>query len=252
MAYLQYAAAFRGNATSADILRFLLPLLGLGAILLGGAVLLEPMARGMVSANHVIRFTLPALMFGTWLSWVGFLNFRWHRQLAAAPVLATAVQNQLVEPEHRRHAHFSITQSLALVAALSAVFAGVSFGYRDIPPQVMTHVSPQEARLDLPVGATDVCIRRGSRGTISYNFATDEAGFWEWAKRSAGGSLESEASGVRVLPITGSFTIYDTFAPNGEHTITRGWFYDFHVEDRGHQYAFDADEGRVYFSFHAY
>ena len=96
-----------------------------------------------------------------------------------------------------------------------------------------------------------MCIQRGYRGTISYNFAIDEAGFWEWTK-SAGGSLESQASGVKILPVIGSFEIQDSFTQNGVHTITRGWFYDFHVEDRGHQYAYDADQGRVYFSSHAY
>ena len=100
---------------------------------------------------------------------------------------------------------------MSLIAALSAVFAGATFGYRDIPPQVAAHVTPQEAHLTLPAGATDVCIERGYRGTISYNFAIDEAGFWEWAKSNAE-SIESEASGVQIMRVNGSFEIYDSFA----------------------------------------
>ncbi len=82
------------------------------------------------------------------------------------------------------------------------------------------HVSPQEARLRLPAGATDICIRRGYRGTISYNFAIDEAGFWKWTEL-VGGSLESQASGVKILPVAGSVEIYDSFAPTDPHNHPR-------------------------------
>ncbi len=193
------------------------------------------------------------VVLGSALCWVGLLNFRWHRRLAAAPVLATLVEDSDDTPPRRRGFRISLRQTLALVAALSAVLAGVTSGYRDIPPQLAMHVAPEEARLDLPAGATDVCIWRGSRGTIAYNFAVDEAGFWEWTE-TTGGSLESQASGVTIQPIIGSFDVWivDPSVPTNQHTIKRGWYYDWHEEDRRLQYAYDADQGRAYFSFHAY
>jgi hypothetical protein len=253
IAYWQYAAAFRAHESSASILRYLLPMMGAGGLLVAVLAVLEPLSEGVTPTNdYIAGLVLPLVLVGIWFGWVGFLNFRWHRQLTAAPVLATLVEDHVTAPTPGGRFRISLGQSLALIAALSAVLAGATFGYRDIPPQIAMHVSPHEARLrSLPTGATDVCIWRGYRGTITYNFAIDETGFWEWTK-SIGGSLESQASGVKIMPVTASIEIYDPFARNGAHTITRGWFYDFHVEDRGLQYAYDAVQCRAYFSFHSY
>ena len=249
LSYWQYAATFRASQSSANILRYSLPLMGLLGVLLTVVALLESFADGTISTSH-IRFLLPPLLISAFLGLIGFLNFRWHRQIRA---WAESGRDGIDDSRSRRRLRVSIAQLLAMIAALSAVLAGVTLGYRGIPPQVAMHVTPLEARLRLPAGATDVCIERGPRGIISYNFAIDEAGFWEWTKSgSAGGSLESEASGVTILPVVGSFEIYDSFAPHGVHTVTRGRYYDFHVEDRAHQFVYDADEGRVYYSFHAH
>jgi hypothetical protein len=140
-----------------------------------------------------------------------------------------------------------------LIAALSLVLAGVTSGFREIPPRIALHVSPRDARLSLPTGATDVCVWRGFRGTIMYNFAIDEAGFWEWT-RSIHGSLESRAAGVAIQPIAFSVAIRTYSEATGDidaQTIRRGWFYDWQVEDRGLYYAYDADAGRAYYYSHA-
>lgn len=248
--YWQYTATFRASQSSANVLRILLPLISLGGILISGLTLIEALSAGAVSTG-VLNFILPHGIASICFAWVGFQNYRWHRSLISYS--AGPGRDAASEARAPRTLRFGLAELLAVFAALSIVLAGATYGSRDIEPQTGAHVTPQEAHLTLPTGASDVCFRRAPRGVINYNFAIDEAGFWEWTKMpSCGGSLESKASGVKIEPVSGSFEICDTFSPNYVHTITRGWKYDFQIEDRGHQFAYDADQGRAYYYFHAH
>jgi hypothetical protein len=248
----QYRATFQAHQPSAYKIQYVGLIFGAIAFLVPITVIVDFLSSKIKpSSSDIVGFALPPLVVGVALCWNGFLNYRWHKRLANVPVVVTGVDTTDASRTRLKTLQFVPLHVVGNCAAVAIVLLGGYFGLRDIPPHIAEHVSPQEARLILPPGATDVSIRRGSRGVISYNFAIDEPGFWEWTK-SAGGSLESERSGVTIKPIAGSFEIYDSFAPDDTHTATHGWFYDFHVEDRGHQYVFDTDEQRVYFYFHAF
>lgn len=248
VSYWQYAATYQANKSAAVELQWLFLLMSVGVFLLAGAAVLESVfSGGMPTSDIVKHFVLPLVLVGGCFGWISFVNFRWKRELNDKRIQARVIESSSTIPTFR----LTVVQLLVLIGCISAVLAGVVFGVRDIPPQVAAHVSAQEARLSLPAGATDVCVRRGVRGTINYNFAIDEAGFWEWTK-SVGGSLESESSGVRIMPVAGSFEIFDSFSQDGHQIIRHGWFYDFQVEDRGIHYAYDADEERAYFFYHGH
>lgn len=258
LAFWQYLVTFRANQRSAKTLCFVFLAFCSGLLLIAAAAILEPLASGIVpTSDYLVGLVLPVVLLASWFGWTSLLNFFWYKQLADAPILATLVEGDDATSAYandRRSRRFSLRELFALMAALSIVLVGIPIGFRDIPPQRALHVSAEEARLNLPAGAHDVCVHRGFRGTIMYNFAIDEAGFWEWEK-SRGGSLESQAANVEIKPITGGFTIYtcsdDPTQSIIEHTISRGWFYDWDKEDRGLHYAYDADLGRAYYSAHS-
>lgn len=251
LAVCQYLATFRAVQSSARVLYFSL-LLGACGFLVAGIGVVEPVVNGiMPTYDYLILPILMFVLFGAGFCWVGLVNLWWHRELIGAATLATRVDDGNAATSSRGRFRITLRECLALIAAVSVAFAGASFGARDISPQVATHVSPQAAGLDLPAGATDVCVWRGYRGTITYNFAIDEAGFWEWAK-SIRGSLEAQTSGVTIQPVTEHCAIRDPSADDGTHRFSRGWVYSWHKEDRGLRYAYDADLGRAYYSSHSH
>jgi hypothetical protein len=195
-----------------------------------------------------LSFAMPCYLIGAAFLLSAFLNYRWYLQLAAAPTMGAEPAKTSLPSVGRR---VTLRELLAGMAALSVLLAGFAAGYREITPQTVMHGSPQEAWLDLPSGASDVNVYRGSRGTLMYNFAIDEAGFLEWSRamRIPPGARDD---GIKLEPIVGSFAIF-TADQIDEVEIRRGWYFDWRSgHDSGLHYAYDADHGRAYYYFHTH
>ncbi len=260
LAAWQYAATFRAHHRSAKKLLIALAIFD-GILLLGvGGAVIEPIASGILpTRDYLVGVVSPMALIASWISFTSFVNFLRYRGLSSPvnPPLAANYDADSSEDLGARFSgsrpRFTLRELAGLVAAVAAVLAGIAFGFRETLPERAMHISVLESRLKLPEGASDVCIRRGSRGIITFDFAIDEPGFWEWTK-SRSGSLESEADNVPIKPIEGSFSILScSDDPNlyvTHHEITRGWYYSWRKEDRAIQYAYDADHGRAYYNAH--
>ncbi len=94
-----------------------------------------------------------------------------------------------------------------------------------------------------------MCVRRGFRGTITYEFSIDEPGFWAWVKDWPA-SIESQAAGLAVEPITVPTSVRGCSCESEEPPypeVTHGWRYSWSREDRNVAFIYDPDHGRVYF-----
>jgi hypothetical protein len=226
-------------------------------LLVGSAAAIEPLSAGALPEwNYLADLVLPVMLVGAWLCWLSLLDCLWQRRLGHSPIAATPVDDTDSSATNRIHVigfQISLREWLALVASLSIVIAGFAYGMRDIRPRYTTHASPLAAGLNLPAGASDVCVLRGLRGTVAYNFAIDEAGFWQWA-RSFDSSIEAHGRGKEVKAIANEFVIItcsnDPTVSKCAHTIRHGWFHD--DEDHGIQYAYDVDLGRAYYVGYGY
>jgi hypothetical protein len=261
-AFWQYLATFRGNPRAAK--RLFLSLLIVGGLLIFalGSAILEPLLTGTIPTLGYLGYAvLPMALLASWFVFTGILTFRWRNRLAGARCTAAVADKGVPLPHpvnvsiasRRLIPSFTLRELFGLMAALSAVLAGAAFGIRDTPPERAMHVSVLESHLTLPKGASDVCVIRGSRGIITFDFAIDEPGFWEWAKTRVG-SLESQTDNVPIKAIEDSFSILSCSENANEYIVPRainhGWFYSWHKEDRSIQYGYDADTGRAYYHAH--
>jgi hypothetical protein len=231
---LQYSAIFGRNAYSAATL----------------AVVLFAAAALFIWASVAAEAPFAALT-GLWFALTAVGAIRWRRQLLAAwrtpPAdagdLAPAAASERQWPVVSAPTRLGWARPLA---ALLVALAGAACGYRAIPPREARHVSPSAAHLDLPTGATDVCVLHSAmRGPVLYDFATDEASFLEW--------LKVRPEPVEMQPVTRSVTVSrlaDEYDGSVDHVIDHGWY---HTQRSRHDgtdyvdYAFDADNGRGYF-----
>ena len=136
------------------------------------------------------------------------------------------------------------------LAAWLIVLAGTALGYRGIPPRAAHYVSPAAAHLDLPAGAADVCVlySHGVRGPQFYDFAIAEAGFRQW--------IESLPDRPEMQPVDEQepvtvLRLADDHRESQQHEIRRGWYHRSHARhtaDEYVDYAYDADNGRAYYS----
>jgi hypothetical protein len=244
LACWQYAATFRARPRAANIMRLVLPVLAILFGLLALVTVGEALTRGYL-AWGLAAFVAPLVLVAGWLVWLAWLTGAWHRRLWDAATAAGV--------DSRGPWRISLRELMGLAALVSLALAGFAT-VREVPPQSAMHVSAAESGLPLPAGASDVCVQHGFRGTIYYHFQIDEAGFFEWAAER--GTFESDADRVPIKPIgPGGFTIQTcsdnpATGPLVEHTITRGWYYDWRKEDRGIHYGYDADQGRAYYRAH--
>lgn len=252
LAWMQHLATFRGHAPSARILSVGFGILAGVCAMTAFAMVGELLLATTISSYRpvtviLLLFAAPAI----WFAVTSWLNAKWHRRL-----LSSKTDRNSGDPRGLAAKHFSLRVSirelLGLLTGVSVLLAGFATTHRDVPPQHAMHVTPKIACLSLPNGASDVCVYRASRGTIWYDFAIDEQGFWDWS-RGRVGSLESYVAGVPAAPIDQPFTISrcsESGFPDAAHSIKRGWYYDWSAGDRGIHYAFDADAGRVFYHAH--
>ncbi|REK12935.1 MAG: hypothetical protein DWQ37_09925 [Planctomycetota bacterium] len=251
----QFVAVFHGSALAAKSLSGALLAIGLGLLVTAGAATLEPVFSGKLPEwGYLASLVFPAGLAGAGLCWISLLNGRRQRRLGNAPIVASPVVDDERTPagrDGRFRFQLTLRDGLVLVFALAVVAYGFVRGTGQLPPRHLTHASPRAASLDLPPGASDVCVLRGLRRTIVYNFAIDEPGFSRWA-RSLAGSSDADPRREYIEPVTTQFVIV-TCSSNpavGEvnHTIRNGWSYDGGAQFRGMQFAYDADLGRAYYA----
>jgi hypothetical protein len=260
----QYSATFHGNQWSAAKLFVFLLIVGSVLTLGAGGAVIEPLANGIVPPRgYLLHLVVPLALVAVWLFFTAVLTRRWRKRMAKSCAAATVPSDAAPPPlpADGRTSNRRILPSLSLrglvgfVVALSAAVAGFAFGRHDSVPRRQMHVTARESCLSLPDGAADVCVLRGFRGTITFEFGIDEAGFWRWTEPGLG-SLESEAANVPIKAIEGSFAVDSCSEDPNEytvdHVIHRGWYYWWNREDRSVIYAYDSDTGRAYFHFNSY
>ncbi|HTU23825.1 MAG TPA: hypothetical protein VMF30_00420 [Pirellulales bacterium] len=216
---LQYSAIFRANGAAAATLGVLLVL----AAALSFAITSE--GRGLS----------PAIL-GLWFGATALGAFRWCYQLWAPRPDRGPAALPLAWLGWRRP-----------VAAWIILLAGIAFGSYEIPLEEARHVSPAAAQLDLPAGASDVNLSRSAKsGEPYFDFAVDEASFLGWVKNLP--------DAPEMLPIQQPVKLWrlsEGPLHTAEHEIRHGWYhlrssrcgYGDYVD-----YAYDADEGRAYYT----
>jgi len=211
---MQFAATFRGHRLSAELLCFFLPCVAALPALMAAVAVAIPLSESVpLSAERLLRDAFPFACIAAWIFFMASLNFYWRKELAAAAIPTTSADeasSQAIVSDSSasgRNYRMTLRELLAFVTGICLVLGGIVFGVRDVPPQSAFHATPAGARVDLPMGASDVCVIRGSRNSIAYNFSIDEHGFREWATAQAGVS-DSKAAKVSIVPITNGLTIY--------------------------------------------
>ncbi len=241
LGFAQYAATFQRRAVAARRASTCAFILGgfVGFVLV--VTLMQSVAKSVFPPISFVlifaAFTVPNL-------WNGFLTLRWHRQLTISRY----------RPEDSRF-RLSLRELLGSTAVIAAFLALTLSFVRDQSPRFAVNVSPSEANLDLPVNAANVSLCHGFRGTIAYEFDTDEASFRAWVDAGIG-SIESDGASVELSPIRGGYTINRFYCLTGQLsgptsvTIDDGLYYDWSHEDRGVYAAFDRKTSRAYYYAH--
>ncbi|HEY1784677.1 MAG TPA: hypothetical protein VGG30_03980, partial [Pirellulales bacterium] len=223
----------------------------------GGAIV-EPLAGGRLPPLYLIQVVVPMVLVASWLFFTATLTRRWRKQtgkfFADAAMLVDRASpppaaNSRI-PNRRILARFTLRGLSSLGAALAVAFFGFVLGIYGIPRQRGMHVSPREAGIALPDGASDVCFLRGPRSTITFDFAIDEAGFRHWVESDLDLS-ELKAADPPIKPVVESLRIFSCSDDPDEqivgHLVNHGWYYSwregFHSRDK----AYDSDTGRAYF-----
>jgi hypothetical protein len=241
LGFAQYAATFQRRAVAARRASTCAFILGgfVGFVLV--VTLMQSVAKSVFPPISFVlifaAFTVPNL-------WNGFLNLRWHRQL-------TISRYRPVDSRFR----LSLRELLGFTAVIAAFLALTLSFVRDQSPQFAVNVSPSEANLDLPVNAANVSLCHGVRGTIAYEFDTDEQSFRQWVDDGIG-SLESQRANIELAPIKGDYTMSRYYGLSSQLagpdsvTIHDGLYYEWSFEDRGVYAAFDRATGRAYYYAH--
>ena len=236
----QYRATFRQVRSAAT---FAAVMLFIGGGFLAFALVVtfgEMVSRGVHLAW--LGILLPVLAMSLFGAVAGWLNMRWSRKL---PKLANS------SPGFR----FTIRELLAVTAMVSFVMALTTLFIRSDPPKYAEHVDISAAPFGLPENATDISFCRGNRGTIAYEFRTDETSFRDWVA-SGIGSMESITSGEMLVPIANPVFVrrYNVLSADltGPDSITvdTGLHYVWSYEDRGVDAVFDSSTNRAYYYAH--
>ncbi|MDX1944296.1 MAG: hypothetical protein SFU86_02735, partial [Pirellulaceae bacterium] len=154
----QYRGTYHRNRAAANLTAILLFGSG-GTIAFGFGILLgQVLLRGgdIQGTPFLLSFA-----FSAFCLIAGWMNLQWSRRLVQAGVSA---QNMDLRGQ------FTLREMLFAVLALSVVTILVAGAVRSTPRQFAEHVARDEAPLDLPTSARDVCFCQGSRGTIACEF----------------------------------------------------------------------------------
>ena len=237
----QYRAAFRGVRSAAKCAAIML--IGIGAILTLPCLTIA--WETITSEGKIPWFILLIAMLLTIVAGVGgWLNLCWMRSLTD-------------EPDTFSRPRFSMRELFAAMTAVSVVAALTTALIRTSLPRHAEHVDISVAPYGLPRSATDISYYLGTRGTIAYEFTTDETTFRNWVE-SGLGSFDSRAANVPLLPIANPETIrrYTAFSPDltGPDSITvpRGLYYSWSFEDEGVHAVFDSSTNRAYYFSHSH
>jgi hypothetical protein len=264
-----YLSVFRQKAAMARGLGILFQVLS-GFVALGavGAVI-EWIWESPAWDTNFFLFVCQAILFAVYLFFSGRQQLRWNQTiqaieseswvLDAGEIVENNGLRNIQEAEIvRRPFQYSLGDLLGLVTVVAAIIGFTIWTICDYPPPFIEHATPEQAKLALPAGARDVCCRRGIRGCITYEFSIDEKGFFEWANSSTG-TLESNAAGIPIEPVSGEFSIYRYayFSHTGSASsdtarIVNGYCYHWSKEDRWVKFAYDKDTGRAYYNFNSY
>lgn len=176
----------------------------------------------------------------------GRMNALWSRKLRSA--IASNPTSKIKRGVSFREIFLGVG-ALAAMTGIACQFTQPS------APSFAEHVDASAAPFGLPANATDVSYGKRYRGTIAFEFTTDEAAFREWVGAGIG-SIESQSANIRLLEITSPQTIarYNLYAvePNGPNRISvdNGLFYSWSKKDRAVYTLFDRDSNRAYYQAH--
>lgn len=172
----------------------------------------------------------------------GWLNLSWRGELPN-DITLTAPQS------------FSKREIWLALMTIGCMVAVTNWLIRSMPPKYAEHVDIANAPFGLPANATDISFCQGSRGTIAYEFNTDEAFFCEWVAAGIG-SLESHASDTQLVPITSPVSILRYNSCSTDLTgpdsiiVAAGLHYSWSFEDHGVYAVFDSSSKRAYYFAH--
>jgi len=241
----QYRSTFHGKPAAARVTSILFYVMG-GVLALAfvtnvGECVIEGIGPQFWWPLAVFLL-LPGILGLLWARW----NARWSQQLRLAYAGSA-------EPLPSRT--FTLRELLLGVVVVAVMAGFTKQSIQTCPPQFGEHVEAAAARVYVPESATDVSFARGYRGTISYEFNTDESSFRTWVARGIG-SMEANAAGVPTREIVEPFRI-ERYGGIGrqlggpkETEIVDGLYYCWRKEDRGVYAAFDRQTGRAYYHAH--
>lgn len=245
IAIQQYRGTFRCVASAATTTSVLLYMIG-GFMVF---VLISMIAESVQDGVALRLIATPLIwMFVVAAGSLAFarMNALWSRQLRSALAAGAVAAN-------RRG--FSLRELLLAVSVIAAMTGITSQFIRSGPPRYAEHIEGSAAPFRLPPGATDVSYGKGYRGTIAYEFTTDELAFRRWVD-SGIGSIEAQSAEVPVREITHPFTITRYYTHSSELTgpfditVHIGLYYSWSKEDRGVYAAYDRSTGRAYYYAH--
>jgi hypothetical protein len=235
----QYLALVAREAKAAWIAALMLSVMGAFTMLFAVTTMIE-----FVRHSYETPMTMMLIVVGIASGCLGvaWANYRWSRALGRSNATAA-----------RRPGRELLAAILGLAAAatLSVLLVLAT------PPRYAEHVEYTVPPFGIPVGATDISFCQGSRGTIAYEFAIDEAGFRRWVTERVG-TFESNADRADLRPIREPFILTRYSGLTSELTgpdrvkIDRGFRFQWQRDDRGIYAAFDASANRAYYYFHSY
>lgn len=235
-AVYQYRGTFRRSAGAAKVASTMLYAFA-AFLLFAAAVTAAESVRDRILLR-LMFFLLPLLIIALICAVAATINLRWSRKLRAAIAEGAKI------PDQRG---FTLRELLLAVGIIAAVTGVTSQLVRSAPPRFAEGVDASAAKLHLPAGASNVSYRRGVRGTVTYEFTTDEQSFRQWVE-SGIGSIEAEAAEIPLRDITTPFSIR-RYAGD-DMTIRSGLYYTWSKEDRGVHAGFDRTTGRGYYDAH--
>lgn len=134
-----------------------------------------------------------------------------------------------------------------------AVAAGIATAIiRDSGPRSARNIPAEDAPIDLPPAAKDVCYGRGYRGGLVVEFTTDEVTFRKWAEEELSGFELDERHECGELDIPRTVNRHRSYYTEFEgpesveikHGLHFGWWLDDDVFADGY---FDRSTGRAYY-----
>ncbi len=241
LAVQEYRAIFRQTTSAAEWAAMLLYGAG-GFLVFGIATSFVEVAAAKGSLRSMAGWAATVFAVALACFGAGILNSLWLRVLKAGVVESPDAVRGLSRTEKR------VIAGIVVVWILTVVVLVVTS-----PPRQAEHVAAKATPFALPADAGDVCYRLWARGTVAYEFATNEESFRRWVEEGIG-SQESMSANVPVKEIVEPFTIrrYGTGQDDSRDSITieEGLYYRWTKEDRGVYAAYDRRSGRAYYHSH--